>query len=216
MLRIDYFKMNWSLILCNLIADFFNGEHILYNPKHENHQNYFNTMNSILGIGKFVEDSFIAESMMFDSKIVREMLYQIESSTVKGVDWIEKIINACDFQQSPQAFSEFETYGNYCAKNYPELYKPRYLNTFREAGMICGRRITEKQLRKMSFDIDMASFEMLDMPCFPYNIPNLIYKYKILFQKIGNMSIEQIVNKIRIKLTNKKNEISDDIYRLPE
>ena len=195
---------------------FFESDHILYNPKSENHVNYFSTMESLLGFGRIVDHSFISESIMFSSKIVREMIADIEKAPVEGDNWISKIINACDMEQSVQAFSEFETYGNYCSIKYPELYQQRHLNTFREAGMICGRQISEKRLLKMSFDLDMASFEMQDMPCFPYNIPNLIFKYKIAFKKFSKMPLGQITKIILSKMTCKKNETSENMVRLPK
>lgn len=195
---------------------FFERNHILYNPKSENHVNYFSTMESLLGFGHIVDHSFISESMMFSSKIVREMITDIEKAPIEGNDWISKIINACDMEQSVQAFSEFETYGNYCAKCYSGLYKPRHLNTFREAGMICGRRISEKRLLKMSFDLDMASFEMQDMPMFPYNIPNLIYKFRCIYRECKRMSLQQIVRKVKEKFSGEEKHSDNNVFRLQE
>lgn len=212
----DYY-LSWDADTLPLAPiKFFEDKHILYNPKHENHQNYFDTIHCLLGFGKQVENSFISESMMFSTFVVKEMLSRMEASTIKGDDWVEKIINACDFHKSPLAFSEFETFGNYSVKYYPDLYKPRHLNTFREAGLIRGRRITEKQLRKMSFDVDMASFEMLDMPCFPYNIPNILYKCRIMIRKIRRKTLIQIINKIIGKRNFEESKSVVDFYRLPQ
>lgn len=210
------FYLSWDADTLPLAhIDFFDDSCVLYNPKNESHANYFETMTRILGFGKLVEESFISESMMFSSKIMNEMLDQIEGFTDCGEDWIERIITACDFSRSPQAFSEFETYGNFCAKFYPNLYKSRHLNSFREAGLIRGRSISEDLLRKMSFDLDMASFEISDMPCFPYNIPNLLFKFKGFCERLRSLSFRKIVSIITRKVKGGKNIQSESIYRLP-
>ena len=120
-----------------------------------------------MGIGKVVDNSFISESMMFSSEYMRELLQAIDSSDVAGDDWVEKIMAAGDYSTPLPTFSEFETYGNYCAIKHPSAYKPRHLNTFREAGFIAGRNISDRHLREMSFDLDMASFEIFHQPMFP-------------------------------------------------
>jgi len=193
---------------------FFDGDNILFNPKQENHIAYFETINRILGFGKQVEVSYISESMMFSVAIVKEMISKIDNTDNQS-GWIEKIINACNFEKSPQSFSEFETYGNYCARYYPGLYKPRHLNTFREAGLIRGRYIREKQLREMSFDLDMASFELHNRPCFPYNIPNITWTMNNKFSKMKALSFREIIEKFLCKLSG-KNNMEENLYRLPD
>ena len=145
----------------------FLGVEFYSNPKSEYNPNYFVAMEKLLGIGKVVDNSFISESMMFSSEYMRELLQAIDSSDVAGDDWVEKIMAAGDYSTPLPTFSEFETYGNYCAIKHPSAYKPRHLNTFREAGFIAGRNISDRHLREMSFDLDMASFEIFHQPMFP-------------------------------------------------
>lgn len=150
---------------------FFDGERPLFTRKIENHEPYFNTMKRILGFGKLVDYSFIAEHMVFNVQVMNEMLGAISDYVgSKGDTWVEKIMSACDFtDKRGNLFSEFETYGNYCVKYHPDLYGTRQLNTFRAAGLIQGRHITEKMLRRLGMDVTIASFELQDAP-FPYNI----------------------------------------------
>lgn len=194
---------------------FFEKDHILFNPKHEYNPNYFKTIEKILGIGKVADYSFISENMMFSKDIVRRMLKEIEAKDINNLGWIEKIISVCDFSDNYPAFSEFETYGSYCYSYYPRLYKRRYLNTFREAGMISGRFISEKRLRILSFDIDTASFELRHEPLFPYNYPQMLDR---IFKYVSMSPIKlvrKIINKyIRIKTNNSVNE-GDFLCRLP-
>ena len=157
---------------------------------------------------------------MFSKNIVCEMLAEIEKNNVEGITWLEKILCASDLDNSMPAFSEFETYGTYCSVNYPGLYKPRYLNTFREAGYICGRKISENKLRIMSFDLDTASFEMGHAPMFPYNLPHLIFNYIERIKKIKSMTFSQIQKKIWNRLSHQQNIdgqiMAGRLYRLPQ
>lgn len=157
---------------------FFNNKKPLFTKKIEYHAPYFDTMKRLIGFGRLVDYSFIAEHMLFKTDIVRELTERIEKSSVKGNNWYEKIINACDFSDGKaNLFSEFETYGNYCAKYYPSLYGTRTLNTFRAAGLIRGRHINDHIIERLSLDLHIASFEMQDAP-FPYNIGWNLYKAK--------------------------------------
>lgn len=145
--------------------DFFtqNGKP-MFTKKKEHNQAYFNTLEKILPLTKYADYSFIAEHMVFRKDFVVEMLNEIEKSAVDGFAWYEKIINATD-PEDVNSFSEFETYGNYCLNNYPDKYKTQVLNTFRKAGYIAGRFISDRKLHYMSFDLDTASFELGDYPC---------------------------------------------------
>lgn len=164
---------------------FFNGNQPLFTKKIEYHEPYFITLNRILGFGKLVDFSFIAEHMMFNVSIVKEMLETIaKEKKSNGETWVEKIMLACDFSDKRgNLFSEFETYGNYCIKYHPELYGTRQLNTFRAAGLISGRHITKKSLERLALDVSIASFELQDAP-FPYNISWYMRRVK---NKMRNM-----------------------------
>lgn len=198
---------------------FFDGDNLLFNPKHEYNINYFSTTKKILGYGRLVDYSFISENMLFSVEYVENMLKEIERKSIGHLDWIEFIISSCNFQSPLPAFSEFETYGNFCVSKYPGIYKKRHLNTFREAGYIAGRYISENKLKEMSFDLDTASFEMRHKPAYPYRIYQYIDKSKTTLHKLTQMSIKEILKKIRNKLYgNRKSNnkaIEEVTYRLP-
>lgn len=154
----------------------FDGSHPLFTMKKEYNPNYFQTTKKLLGFGKTNPRSFIAEHMLFKTSIVKELITIINDSNELGNSWFTKILSACDFNTLIQAFSEFETYGTWCNIHYPNLYKERTLNTFRRAGLIRGRHISDKMLKNISIDLDIASFEWSDNPPFPYNIKYLTAK----------------------------------------
>lgn len=136
----------------------------VFTKKREHNQPYFDTLAKLLPLPNLADFSYIAEHMMFNKSILSEMLAEIERSEVNGCTWYEKIVNATNPAEI-NSFSEFETYGNYCLNHYPEKYKTQTLNTFRKAGYIAGRFISDRKLRYMSFDLDIASFELGDYPC---------------------------------------------------
>ena len=117
---------------------------------------------------------------------MQELLSNIESNNaLPGENWIEKIIFATNPNEI-NSFSEFETYGNYCYNNYSNLYATQTLNTFRKAGYINGRFISDRKLHYMAFDLDIASFELGDYPsglgkyiCYAYRKWLVIKEYII-------------------------------------
>lgn len=136
----------------------------IFTKKKEHNQAYFDTLSKILELGEYADFSYIAEHMMFNKNVMTEMLGDIEKSPIYGDSWYEKIINATD-PTNVNSFSEFETYGNYCLNRYPGMYAIRQLNTFRKAGYINGRFISDRKLGFMGFDLDTASFELGDYGC---------------------------------------------------
>lgn len=161
----DYY-LSWdadTLPLRNIEFFTSNGKPI-FTKKKEHNQAYFDTLSKILELGEYADFSYIAEHMMFNKNVMTEMLGDIEKSPIYGDSWYEKIINATD-STNVNSFSEFETYGNFCLNHYPNLYATQVLNTFRKAGYIAGRFISDRKLNYMSFDLDTASFELGDYPC---------------------------------------------------
>jgi len=160
--------------------------HPYFTMKSEYHKPYFDTMERILSMGKTNPSSYIAEHMMFNKKIVCELISKIMESDVKGDTWFEKILNSLVPEEiSPFSFSEFETYGTYCYTFHPQLYKERHLFGFRKAGLIQGRFVSDRILANLAEDVDVASFEIYDCPPFPWGIICHYYEkfihYKELF-----------------------------------
>lgn len=189
---------------------FFDEGHPYFTRKYEYNENYFTTIERILGMRKKNDFSFIAEHMMFNSRIVKQMLCEIERSFIDGNNWYEKVINAGNYESVLPTFSEFETYGTYVMYNYPNLYYTRQLNTFRCGGYIQGYNITDAKLQEISFDTDTISFEIRHEPLFPYNLFNRILLLKMKIAKAKNRSLignlRKIVQQVRHKLLGNKHQ----------
>ena len=143
-----------------------NGRY-LFTVKEENHTPYFDTTERLLGFRRLAGFSFIAEHMPIDVDVMKELIHAIACSDVDGDLWFEKIINATSGKDQ-QAFSEFETYGNYCMAHHPVIFKSRCLRTLREAGLLFGRAVRKGDLKRLAMmNFDTASFEIRHKPRFP-------------------------------------------------
>lgn len=105
--------------------------------KHECHEEYFRTLEKLLpGMRKCIEKSFIAEHMLINCEIMRELIRDIQANEqIPGQRFYEKVLHAIDPKQlTSNSFSEFETYGTYVAFRHPTAYRLRNWNSFRYAG----------------------------------------------------------------------------------
>ena len=137
----------------------------IFDMKPEYVEAYFATIDNLFKYEKKVPESFISEHMLFDSRIVKQMIEEIEHNKwLKGKSFFEKILRATAFDVRPQAFSEFETYGTYCEYNYPQYYKKRHLRTFRAGKMFLGDRPSREILDWVGKCIDTISFEYPQKP----------------------------------------------------
>ena len=140
---------------------FFENDKFLFNPKKEHHPAYFSTIRNLLHIDDAPPFSFIAEHFMVDTSIMREMIAEIEQDNPES--WWRAILDKADLRDS-NAFSEMETYGNYCRIRHPGLYVPRKLDSFRAAGLLFGRQVSQKELKLLALDFDIVSFERRHHP----------------------------------------------------
>lgn len=160
---------------------FFKNDKMVFTPKTEYHKSYFSTIKNLLGYEKSVPYSFIAEQMIVDVKIMKELINAIDSSKFKGDAWYEKVIHATPMT-NPNGFSEFETYGTYCHIHYKDRYILKDRRTFREAGEKYSRLISSKQLAKLSHKYDTISLESWSIPkrIFPRTLNYIARKYTSL------------------------------------
>ncbi len=131
---------------------------MLLSYKTDSHQPYFDTLDKLGLPGKQTNKSFITEHMLIKKSVMKELLAAIEYSNVEGRGWIEKIMLAINKDQYVSGFSEFETYGNYLMKRYPDIFRFRKIKHKRS-----GSKITETPglviLWLLSLIRDTVSFE---------------------------------------------------------
>jgi len=152
----------------------------LFTMKEEYHKPYFITLKKILNIDKLTTKSFISENMIFKSEIMIDLIDKIDKSILYGESWCEKIIMSLPSNKN-NSFSEFETYGNYVMQYYPKLYKMREIRTFRNAGLIYTRFISNKIIHELSDGYEMISLEHRHNPKYPVRIIAITQKIAIKF-----------------------------------
>lgn len=132
-----------------------------FDMKPEYVETYFDTIQKLLQLEKVEDESFISEHMLFQAKVVKELLHKIEQNdAVLGNKFFEKILYASDFSRQGNVFSEFETYGTFCSYYYPDLYEKHHLNSFRGGKMFLGENPSEEVLDWVSKCKDLISFEV--------------------------------------------------------
>ena len=181
--------------------DFFSGkDKPLFSMKTERHEPYFETIKKLFGFMNINEHSYIAEHMMFNKAIMVNLVNDINNNChLKGSTWVDKILSSCNNTEMC-AFSEFETYGNYCLNKYPDLYVERQLPSFRCGGLIMGRFINDRILKELSFDLYTASFEMYHQPPFPWSIMTWLYTKYVKTIKYKEYSLHQKIKSVKDKL----------------
>ncbi|MDR2342473.1 MAG: hypothetical protein LBD84_05490 [Campylobacteraceae bacterium] len=150
--------------------------------KSEHHVPYFKTINTLFDgvIFKLTNKSFIAEHMMIDKDIMVEIIERIEKNKkISGNKFYEKILYAIDRNEIiGSGFSEFETYGNYVLKYYPEKYRLRELRMLREGSYFINKKdINNNVLNWIAKSYDTVSFE-------DHETNKMIKKFKSLFRWI--------------------------------
>lgn len=158
-----YVSLDADTFILRPISFFSETKKYLLTIKTEYHEPYFETINKLFAgqINKVVDNSFIAENMIFDCEIVKQMLDEIEKNTsLRGEVFYEKILDAIDDKDLLKSgFSEFETYGNYILTRFSEMVKLRKLRTMRESLVLLGGNPSKEQLEWASADYDVISIE---------------------------------------------------------
>ncbi|MFS4458337.1 DUF6492 family protein [Bdellovibrio sp. HCB2-146] len=97
-----------------------NGKYNFY-LENEYHAPYFKTIEQLTGFAKKVESSFIADHLLFDRRILQEMLGFIEGRTGESfLVALNRVLESGVDDQSTN-LSEYELYGTYLSHQHPEL-----------------------------------------------------------------------------------------------
>ena len=146
----------------------FSDEGIPYlDCKTECHKPYFVTIQRLFpDIRKERKESFIAEHMLINTKLMRKLIAEIEANeSLQGDSFDEKIISAVDPKDlGGSGFSEFETYGSYVCKYEPASYEIRHWKSLRNAAFFFDAQIplTERNVSWLAKKYDAVSFEKGD------------------------------------------------------
>jgi hypothetical protein len=139
--------------------EFFDAQgRMLITKAQEFHRPYFQTYENLLGRPAQREFSFIAQHLVVQKSVLRELLGEIERHCPGDENWAWKIMRNLAGEGSNR-FSEYETYGHYLKEKYPERAVFRELPWLRRGTTECGRNPSPAQLAQLGEKYFFASFE---------------------------------------------------------
>lgn len=143
---------------------FFDDEgRMLFTLGKECHGLYLPTYRNLLRENPNPEISFIAQHMIMQKSLVREMLARIEANFPEKESWAWKIMHHL-VGTGDNLFSEYEMMGNFVANNYLERVAFRKLEWLREGALKSRGVPSDKHLKKLGQKYYFAAFESRQMP----------------------------------------------------
>ena len=130
-------------------------------PTNRNCSRYFDTMERLLGYGKQVDYSFVAEHLVVKTQYMQALVSRISPPDSGAGSWVGRILCSIDANILNQScFSEYETYGSFVAREFPASYQRRSLRSTRTATQLFGRIPNRFDLYSlMASGYDYATFE---------------------------------------------------------
>ena len=158
----DEYYLSWDsdTIPLRRIEFFGKGDKPYLDTKPEYNPGYFKTIKNLFGLDKNQENSFIAEHMVFNVELMKEMMNEIEQLSCGGTKYYEKIFYSIDIDNMKLGFSEFETYGTWVTDRHPGFYVIRRWSSMRRANIfVDSYDLTSDDIKWLAADYDAASFE---------------------------------------------------------
>jgi len=129
----------------------------------EYHAPYFETYRKLLGEEPHREFSFIAQHLIVQKSILREMFGRIEANFPGPGHWAEKIMRQLE-GASTNLFSEYEMLGHYVKNHYPGRAAYRELPWLRHGSREVFGTPSARDLARLGVDYHFAAFESAERP----------------------------------------------------
>jgi len=130
----------------------------------EYHAPYFDTYRRLLGEEPTREFSCIAQHILVQKSVAREMLARIERQVPGTENWAWKIMRSLP-PQGLNLFSEYETYGHYVKNHYPDRVAFIERAWHRPMPHPGGCAVPgERELQRAAQSYDFAAYERASLP----------------------------------------------------
>jgi len=144
--------------------EFFDADNkMCFTISDEEHPPYLENFRKLLRQEPQREFSFIAQHMIVQKSVAREMLGRIETNFPGNDSWAGKIMRHLEGTHA-NLFSEYETLGHYIKTNYPERATYRRLPWLREAALETRGMPSAADLTRLAEKYYYATFESGQMP----------------------------------------------------
>lgn len=157
----DEYYMSWDsdTIPLKKVSMFSESKKPYFDMKKEHHRPYFKTMNKLFGndFRKIINKSFISEHMIFKSSLMKELINELEKDKELFFEKILYSIDKADLSKS--GFSEFETYGTWVTRRYPNIYEFRNWKSLRQGSDFYSFPLQDCDINILSKYYDAISFE---------------------------------------------------------
>jgi hypothetical protein len=120
----DYLEVDADVFFNRKVDIIENGKPSFLFGRDQNHKPYFDLMSKLLDIEKVYPHSFINETMFFKRKIISHFL---ESFEIDERGFFEMILREVNQVNEMSGFSEYEFYGNYVTKYFPDAYNYKHI-----------------------------------------------------------------------------------------
>ena len=144
--------------------EFFDAEgRMLFTIADEEHASYFDSYRALLGEEPRREFSFIAQHMIVQKSILREMLHRIEARFPGDESWAWKIMRNLPGGDT-NLFSEYEMLGHFVKNHYPARFAFRQLPWLREGSRRVSGLPDAEDLATLANEYHFAAFEAGQRP----------------------------------------------------
>jgi hypothetical protein len=121
----------------------------------QNHLPYFNLMKTVFDLDRVYPHSFISEIMFFKRGMIRYLLNEKKMTQECFFNSCVEVINKMN---EASGFSEYELYGNYITKYWPDAYSYKNINVCHHAKK---RKWTDEEIRKHLFTFHHTNNDLL-------------------------------------------------------
>lgn len=119
----NFLVIEADCLILNKIEFFNANKTIFYMGRDHYHQEYYNFSQKLLGIGREYNHSFISEFMMYDKKVIKELLNNANCKNVN--EFLELVYLHVNNNSYP---SDYDLYGNFYFSKYYDNFEAKVLN----------------------------------------------------------------------------------------
>jgi hypothetical protein len=156
---------------------------LVYYKSDEHHPPYFETIARLLGLGKKVDFSFIAQCFVLRASWFDAFCHSIEER--HQISWPNALLDSIDFEEG-NGFSEYETLGTFISHHYPDQITYSENKWLRLGNSTLGHIafLSDHVIAEQLGDYDFVSFEKWDRAKPYYRRVAIPYFFKVYLRSL--------------------------------
>lgn len=153
----NYLVVDSDVVLNRKIQVVINDKPVFLLGKEQYNKPYFDLMKNVFNLDRLYPHSFINEIMFFKRDVIRHFL---SFMNVNKYGFFELVLNELNKTDQISGFSEYELYGNYVTRYFPNTYN--YKNTFTYS-IGKNRMWTEDEIQKYIDSFKGLDYDIISM-----------------------------------------------------